>query len=115
MTWGPSDGSVVRPIETAAILGSLVVPCCSRLVAPLARVNLPLSAVEVRFDKLTIAAPISVGSSGLPTITNAYRGALNVGPDRQQNSVGVVLDTKPHLGHAPMPIQVVLKPQGAST
>ncbi|KAK9865807.1 hypothetical protein WJX84_001141 [Apatococcus fuscideae] len=41
------------------------------------RVNLPLSTVEVRFEKLTIAAPISVGSSGLPTITNAYRGMFD--------------------------------------
>ena len=50
--------------------------------------NLPLSTVEVRFEKLTIAAPISVGSSGLPTITNAYRGMFDVSLQTLTLSIG---------------------------
>lgn len=68
----------------------------------LTRVNLPLSTVEVRFEKLTIAAPISVGSSGLPTITNAYRGMFDVSVPDSPN----IKDQKAHerkLAHTSMP------------
>lgn len=42
------------------------------------RAGLPERTVEVRFENLTVTAPINVGSSGLPTITNSYKNQLLV-------------------------------------
>ena len=34
--------------------------------------------VDVRFEDLTITAPIGVGSGGLPSVTNSYLGSFYV-------------------------------------
>ena len=45
---------------------------------PARRTGMPARKVEVRFSGLTVRAPINVGSSGLPTITNTYKNTLMV-------------------------------------
>ena len=42
---------------------------------------MPHGTVEVRFQDLTIKAPIGVGSSGLPTLINSYTNLFFVGPN----------------------------------
>ena len=37
-----------------------------------------LREVEVRFQNLNVTAPISVGSSGMPTILNSYKNTFQV-------------------------------------
>ena len=39
---------------------------------------MPARKVEVRFSGLTVRAPINVGSSGLPTISNSYKNTCLV-------------------------------------
>ena len=48
-----------------------------------------LREVEVRFQNLNVTAPISVGSSGLPTILNSYKSAFQVLPALTVIATGV--------------------------
>ena len=50
---------------------------------------MPHGTVEVRFQNLTVEAPIGVGTSGLPSITNSYLNVVTVSPALQPPGLGI--------------------------
>lgn len=63
-----SETPCVMP--TSCLLKLYIACCCSA--------GLPTATNEVRFEDLTITAPIGVGSSSLPSVVNAYKGTIEV-------------------------------------